>query len=155
MKKILVLIPALFLLSVLSGCLTDITGSYTSGPSEPELDESVFLEGTCDALNPCPEGYECGKFLGLEPKCFPKSMQPCEILKCPATIPCVVAESYPIQVFCSYANKAGCSDYPVDQCPSDCVICPPCEECSSITCQNQAFCESIGFDKDWYNSVKP
>ncbi|MBU0530850.1 MAG: hypothetical protein KKC05_04205, partial [Nanoarchaeota archaeon] len=46
-----------------------------------------------------------------------------------------------------------CQSFDVDECPNDCVVCPPCEECSSITCQTEEFCNSIGFDRDWSNRV--
>ena len=155
MKEMLFL-GLLFAIAIaLSGCLTDVAFTDTSGPTEPVLNTSVFLEQTCDALNGCPQGFSCGDFLGQGPKCYPTNMRPCDILTCPATVPCVVGESYPIQVACDYSNKAGCDDYDAEQCPSDCVVCPPCPECSSITCQNESFCTSIGFDKDWYASVTP
>jgi hypothetical protein len=48
-----------------------------------------------------------------------------------------------------------CSNYSYDNCPNKCVICPPCEVCSSVSCQTKEHCEKLGFDKNWYNSVKP
>jgi hypothetical protein len=50
-----------------------------------------------------------------------------------------------------------CSDYTVEACPNDCVVCPPCAECSSISCQSEEFCLNLGFDKNWYdkNVFKP
>jgi len=49
-----------------------------------------------------------------------------------------------------------CTNYEnVESCPEQCVVCPPCIACSSISCQTEEFCESIGFDKDWYDKVKP
>jgi hypothetical protein len=47
-----------------------------------------------------------------------------------------------------------CNSYSVEACPNDCVVCPPCPKCSSLSCQTEGFCESIGFDKDWYKGVK-
>ncbi|MCX6711558.1 MAG: hypothetical protein NT139_00785 [Candidatus Woesearchaeota archaeon] len=52
-------------------------------------------------------------------------------------------------------NKIECKSFPVDNCPSNCVVCPPCAVCSSISCQTEDFCKSIGFDKEWYEKVKP
>lgn len=49
--------------------------------------------------------------------------------------------------------KPECKDYSVEDCPGNCVICPPCEVCSSVSCQTEEFCESIGFDKNWYENV--
>jgi len=48
-----------------------------------------------------------------------------------------------------------CSDYQVDECPEECEVCPPCKVCSSISCQTEEFCNDIGFDRDWYDSVRP
>jgi hypothetical protein len=47
-----------------------------------------------------------------------------------------------------------CDSYSIEACPQDCVVCTPCEVCSSISCQTEKYCESIGFDKDWYDRVK-
>ncbi|MBU0461847.1 MAG: hypothetical protein KJ574_04650 [Nanoarchaeota archaeon] len=43
-----------------------------------------------------------------------------------------------------------CRDYNVSSCPEECSICPPCAECSSVSCQTEGFCNSIGFEKRWY-----
>lgn len=55
-----------------------------------------------------------------------------------------------------YQNKENsttlnCADYSIDECPLNCVVCPPCEECSSLKCQKKESCEKIGFNKSWYN----
>ena len=47
-----------------------------------------------------------------------------------------------------------CSSYSSDTCPSSCVVCPPCEACSSISCQTEQFCKGIGFDRSWYEGIK-
>jgi hypothetical protein len=52
-------------------------------------------------------------------------------------------------------NLQECNEYSVESCPNSCVVCPPCFECSSISCQTEAFCNNIGFDRDWYDSVRP
>jgi hypothetical protein len=52
-------------------------------------------------------------------------------------------------------SKLDCKTFSVDKCPSNCVICPPCEVCSSIVCQTKEYCENLGFNKSWYNLVKP
>jgi len=46
-----------------------------------------------------------------------------------------------------------CSDYMYYDCPDNCVVCPPCEVCSSIVCQTEEFCKNIGFGKDWYENI--
>jgi hypothetical protein len=47
-----------------------------------------------------------------------------------------------------------CSNYTFERCPQECVVCPPCKECSSISCNSEDFCASIGFDRDWYLSTQ-
>ena len=48
-----------------------------------------------------------------------------------------------------------CKNYSADNCPAGCVVCPPCEVCSSISCQTKEFCLNLGFNESWYDSVKP
>jgi hypothetical protein len=47
-----------------------------------------------------------------------------------------------------------CQGYAESECPDDCIVCPPCEACSSLGCNSAEFCNSMGFDKDWYQMVK-
>jgi hypothetical protein len=59
---------------------------------------------------------------------------------------------------CDFApcpSEINCSLFSADNCPSLCVVCPPCEVCSSISCQTEEFCKSIGFDRSWWESVRP
>ncbi|MFA6328496.1 MAG: serine hydrolase [Candidatus Micrarchaeia archaeon] len=49
---------------------------------------------------------------------------------------------------------AACSSYSPDTCPSQCVVCPPCAECSSISCQTEGHCAGIGFNRSWYDGIK-
>ena len=54
-----------------------------------------------------------------------------------------------------YKEKNNCNNFSTENCSGECVICPPCEECSSISCQTEKFCKNIGFGRDWYkNNVK-
>jgi hypothetical protein len=46
-----------------------------------------------------------------------------------------------------------CSEFNVDECPQGCIVCPPCPECSSISCQPSDICESNGYDSEWYATV--
>ncbi|MGV8172238.1 MAG: hypothetical protein ACP5OA_06120 [Candidatus Woesearchaeota archaeon] len=46
-----------------------------------------------------------------------------------------------------------CKDYSYFECPQSCVVCPPCEYCSSISCQTEEFCKSLGFDREWYENI--
>jgi hypothetical protein len=47
-----------------------------------------------------------------------------------------------------------CDSYSVEECGGGCVVCPPCQECSSLSCQTEEFCKGIGFNRDWYEGVK-
>jgi hypothetical protein len=53
------------------------------------------------------------------------------------------------------ASSPNCSSFAYENCPAGCVICPPCEVCSSISCQSEEFCASLGFNRSWYESTKP
>jgi len=59
---------------------------------------------------------------------------------------------------CDFApcpSEINCSLFSADNCPNLCVVCPPCEACSSISCQTEEFCKSIGFDRSWWENVHP
>ncbi len=73
----------------------------------------------------CPDGSAVGR---VPPDC--------EFAPCPTTVNCSAYSGEEIQ-----------------HCPSPCVVCPPCIVCSSISCQTEEFCKSIGFDRDWYNKT--
>ncbi|GEM_PF-7031483 len=47
-----------------------------------------------------------------------------------------------------------CTDYGAEDCPAACVVCPPCPECSSISCQSEEFCAQKGIDRSWYEGIK-
>ena len=50
-------------------------------------------------------------------------------------------------------SEVNCTLYQVDNCPENCVICPPCYVCSSISCQTEEFCESLGFNRSWSETI--
>jgi hypothetical protein len=63
-----------------------------------------------------------------------------------------------IYIFGCSENKVNdCSSHPYYDCPAECVVCPPCEVCSSVSCQTEEFCKGLGFDRQWYenNVFKP
>ena len=47
-----------------------------------------------------------------------------------------------------------CNAHQPDSCPDSCVVCPPCPECSSISCQSEEFCSGLGIDRSWYENIK-
>ncbi len=51
-------------------------------------------------------------------------------------------------------EKIKCELYSEEECPLECVVCPPCLECSSISCQSEKFCAQIGIDRSWYEKIK-
>ncbi len=51
-------------------------------------------------------------------------------------------------------EKMECSSYTSEICPTECVVCPPCMACSSITCQTEEFCAEMGIDRTWYDNIK-
>jgi hypothetical protein len=46
-----------------------------------------------------------------------------------------------------------CNSSSVEECSDECVVCPPCEVCSSISCQTEEFCKDIGFNRSWYEDT--
>jgi hypothetical protein len=50
-------------------------------------------------------------------------------------------------------KKIICNSFSDENCPNECVICPPCKACSSISCQTEEFCKDMGIDRDWYNNL--
>lgn len=72
-----------------------------------------------------------------------------------------IMESYPRQCavpggpsFTEVFSEAECARHDVDFCPGNCVVCPPCVECSSIGCHSEEFCTSIGFSRGWYQETQ-
>lgn len=43
-----------------------------------------------------------------------------------------------------------CDSFSAENCPAHCVVCPPCEVCSSVSCQSEQFCLGMGFNRSWY-----
>lgn len=69
---------------------------------EPAVDDTEFLEQTCDATETCAEGYDCASFPGIGLKCYPITTEdPCAFVDCPSNKECIIAESYPVQIICS------------------------------------------------------
>jgi hypothetical protein len=50
-------------------------------------------------------------------------------------------------------EKNTCRQHNYYECPDGCVVCPPCEVCSSISCETEDFCKGLGFDKSWYANI--
>jgi hypothetical protein len=46
-----------------------------------------------------------------------------------------------------------CQSFSYATCPEKCVVCPPCEMCSSVSCQTESYCKSIGFNRSWSEEV--
>jgi hypothetical protein len=51
-------------------------------------------------------------------------------------------------------SRPDCNNYSYYECPKGCVICPPCAFCSSLSCQTEEYCKSLGFNASWYGEVK-
>jgi hypothetical protein len=68
----------------------------------------------------------------------------CKILDC-GTVDLVPTEE---------KSDTECQKYTADECPEGCIVCPPCEACSSLGCYSAEHCKSIGFDESWYEMIK-
>lgn len=86
-------------------------------------------------------------------------VQPHQTIACPADAKQCPDGSYVVRVSpgCEFAPcpEINCSVFSIEDCPTSCVICPPCEVCSSIGCQNEEFCTRIGFNRSWWENVRP
>ena len=51
-------------------------------------------------------------------------------------------------------KEVSCKKNTPEDCPAECVVCPPCAACSSITCQTEKFCTGIGIDRTWYSEIQ-
>ncbi len=61
-----------------------------------------------------------------------------------------------IMLLATNEPQPDCKSYGYTDCPSDrCAICPPCEACSSVSCNTVGFCEGMGFNRSWWETVKP
>ncbi len=59
----------------------------------------------CDAINGCPNGFECYSFPGIGLRCAQPN--PCDYFKCPEETKCAIAESYPERVICGGGRCEG------------------------------------------------
>jgi hypothetical protein len=68
----------------------------------------------------------------------------------------IISISVIVSFFIILSRNPGtdCSSYSVDYCPNECVVCPPCEVCSSIACMTEEHCSSIGFNRTWHEDIK-
>ncbi len=54
----------------------------------------------------------------------------------------------------SCGRRMECTEYLPENCPGECVVCPPCMACSSISCQTEEFCAGLGIGRDWYENIE-
>ena len=73
-----------------------------------------------------------------------------------------IMESYPEQcavpggkTFTRTLSDEECQTADIDHCWASCRVCPPCPECSSLSCRSAEFCDSMGFSEEWSESIKP
>src|SRR5690606_4188818 len=84
-------------------------------PATLQSDEAIDGAPACDAVNPCPEGLEC-MVLRLDsgdvgPLCL-DPVEACAAVDCRGG-DCLIAESYPAQLFCSGDGGGDGADDPV------------------------------------------
>jgi hypothetical protein len=66
----------------------------------------------------------------------------------------ILAAAFAILFFSGQFDQKECDSYDTFNCPGQCMICPPCEVCSSVACRSEAFCESLGFDRSWWDAIE-
>jgi len=57
-------------------------------------------------------------------------------------------------VYQSAPVQQPCDSFDYFNCPSQCVVCPPCEVCSMVACRSEEFCANLGFNRTWYEEIK-
>ena len=75
---------------------------------------------------------------------------------CPSTEKCQrMWEEYCVEYKDQFRGElADCLSFDPEECPNQCVVCSPCPECSSISCQTEEFCENLGINRNWYENIK-
>ncbi|MFC1678539.1 Gmad2 immunoglobulin-like domain-containing protein [Patescibacteria group bacterium] len=75
---------------------------------------------------------------------------------CPSTEKCQrMWEEYCEEFKDQFRGEAQrCDSFAPEICPQECVVCPPCAACSSISCQTEEFCANLGIDRTWYEEIK-
>ncbi len=70
----------------------------------------------------------------------------------------IVAETWTVDenIWLNLSLWVDCSKYDINICNQidECRICPPCKECSSISCQQNNFCEEMWFTQKWADNFK-
>lgn len=65
----------------------------------------------------------------------------------------IISSSIAVFIFGCQSKSSFCSGFSVDACPEGCSVCPNCEACSAISCQDEKACEDMGFDRSWYKAI--
>ena len=131
-------------------------------PSGAKCEEWAFFRGECvpEAPNYCEQDSDCacGRLISTGDCFFGQKEFVNTSQQCPDFCTGIAAhlqikcENYQCLQINTLAKK--CTDYTAETCPTDCVVCPPCEACSSISCQSGEFCTGIGFNSTWYEETQ-
>ena len=73
--------------------------------AQNEILPQEITSTTCGLEDPCPEELECFDFPEIGLRCA--EPDPCSYYECPKETKCVIAESYPPQIICSYSAENG------------------------------------------------
>jgi hypothetical protein len=57
-------------------------------------------------------------------------------------------------LFKAFESEPDCKTFSYADCPQNCVVCPSCETCSSVSCQTEESCAKIGFNRTWHEDIK-
>ena len=113
--------------------------------------------GACSRVGELDESQRQAAKLAVAPLSYPVTIVKVQTLRCPG---CFIVDLqrndnqniFQIELF-NWTYKIDCEEYPYDNCPERCVVCPSCEFCSSISCQTEESCESLGFSREWYENI--
>ena len=96
--------------------------------------------------------------IAISPLSYPLTIVEVQTLKCPGCFIVKLQRNDDQGVFQVELNNWtiiwDCKDYPYDNCPERCTVCPPCASCSSLVCQTEEFCMNLGFDRAWYEGIR-
>jgi putative hemolysin len=124
-----------------------------------QCEEWAFFRGDCGMDNPnyCVLDSDCACGVhATTGACFYGSKEFVDVSRqCPDFCNGIAAhlEIKCLKNRCTQVLKDSCRNYQPDECPEGCAVCPPCPACSSIACQNETYCEDMGFDKGWYEGM--
>ena len=159
----LILIVVIIILSLVYNSNNEAIGGQTDshgclGPAGYSWNESI---GACLREWELDLSKREAAKIAIAPISYPVTILEVETLKCPGCFKIKLQRNdnrNTVDIELSNwktVSNLECKNYSYSDCPEKCAVCPPCEVCSSLSCNSKEFCDSIGFNESWRNSTKP